>query len=81
MTGWATGPHLHYEFRISDHATNPLTATLPEAPPISRNEQVSFRAVASRFDRQIELLRASEGLVDTTTAARNGSLRAAAPGA
>lgn len=81
MTGWATGPHLHYEFRISDHATNPLTAALPEAPPISRNEQVSFRAVASNFDRQIELLRASEGLVDTTAAARTGSLRAAAPGA
>ena len=64
MTGWATGPHLHYEFRIADHATNPLTAALPEAPPISRNEQGSFRSVAGAFDRQIDLLRATEGLVE-----------------
>jgi murein DD-endopeptidase MepM/ murein hydrolase activator NlpD len=63
MTGWATGPHLHYEFRVSDHATNPLTAAVPEAPPIARTEWPSFHKVASSFDRQIELLRASEGLV------------------
>ena len=85
MTGWATGPHLHYEFRIADHATNPLTAALPEAPPISRNEQSAFRTVAGSFDRQIELLRASEGVIETTTAAvRGGGLRsvaAASPGA
>ena len=83
MTGWATGPHLHYEFRIADHATNPLTAALPDTPPISRAEQTAFRSVAGSFDRQIELLRASEGLVETTVA-RGGNLRAAstvAPGA
>jgi murein DD-endopeptidase MepM/ murein hydrolase activator NlpD len=61
MTGWATGPHLHYEFRVGDHATNPLTAALPEAPPIARAELGAFRAVAMRFDRQIDLLRVSEG--------------------
>jgi murein DD-endopeptidase MepM/ murein hydrolase activator NlpD len=70
MTGWATGPHLHYEFRVSDHATDPLTAALPEAPPIARAEQSTFRAVAGGFDRQIELLRATEGVVVT---AANGS--------
>lgn len=64
MTGWATGPHLHYEFRIADRATNPLTATLPEAPPIGRAEQKDFQKVASTFDRQIQLLRAVEA-VDT----------------
>ena len=79
MTGWATGPHLHYEFRISDHATNPLTAVLPDAPPISRNEQVAFRSVAGSFDRQIELLRASEG-IDVQTTARNTTPRST-PGA
>jgi len=77
MTGWATGPHLHYEFRIADHATNPLTAALPEAPPISRNEQVSFRSVAGAFDRQIELLRATEGLVEPVALARSAGTRTA----
>ena len=74
MTGWATGPHLHYEFRIADHATDPLTAALPEAPPITRAEQAAFRAVTGGFDRQIELLRASEGIVDAPVATARGGV-------
>ena len=61
MTGWATGPHLHYEFRINNQAKNPLTAVMPDAPPMARNELAAFRAQISGFDRQIGLLRASEG--------------------
>ncbi len=70
MTGWATGPHLHYEFRIADHATDPLTAALPEAPPISRAEQAAFRTVSATFDRQIELLRATEGVPAVASVSR-----------
>jgi murein DD-endopeptidase MepM/ murein hydrolase activator NlpD len=69
MTGWATGPHLHYEFRIADHATNPLTAALPEAPPIGRADWTTFHKVADGFDRQIDLLRSSEGLVAAAASA------------
>jgi len=87
MTGWATGPHLHYEFRISDHATNPLTAVLPDAPPIARGELNAFHGVASAFDREIALLRASEGVAAAASAdatAAGGTMRttaARAPGA
>lgn len=82
MTGWATGPHLHYEFRIADRATNPLTAAVPEAPPIAHGELPSFEKAASSYGRQIELLRAVEGgggFLPRNTALR--SVAAAIPGA
>ena len=34
-TGLATGPHLHYEFRINDVHQDPLTVAMPDAPPIT----------------------------------------------
>ena len=65
MTGWATGPHLHYEFRINNQAQNPLTAALPDAPPIGRNEIAAFRAQIGGYDRQIAVLRAIESGAET----------------
>lgn len=84
MTGWATGPHLHYEFRVADRATNPLTAAMPDAPPIGRAEMPTFQNVASMFDRQIRLLRAADGGPDAMPsgiASGSTTLAKAAPGA
>ena len=35
QTGWATGPHLHYEFRVGSAARDPLTVALPDGEPLS----------------------------------------------
>jgi len=34
QTGWATGPHLHYEFRVNNEQRNPMTIALPMAQPL-----------------------------------------------
>lgn len=56
QTGWATGPHLHYEFRVGAEARNPLRIALPAALPVPAHEMGAFRALAAPLNAQLDLL-------------------------
>jgi murein DD-endopeptidase MepM/ murein hydrolase activator NlpD len=41
-TGLATGPHLHYEFKVGNKHTNPIKVKRPSAEPVADNLKSSF---------------------------------------
>jgi murein DD-endopeptidase MepM/ murein hydrolase activator NlpD len=58
QTGWATGPHLHYELRIGGEPRDPLTVALPIANPVSDEERAAFAAQIAPLAGELAVVRA-----------------------
>jgi len=64
-TGWSTGNHLHYEFRVANQARDPMSLGNLAQQPLSSGELVRFRTAALEMRHRFALL--SQGAAPATS--------------
>ncbi len=61
-TGWATGPHLHYEFKIAGVHQDPMKVALPKATPVPARLKARFDSEATEAGARIAMVRGNSSL-------------------
>ncbi len=56
MTGWATGPHLHYEFMVNGQQVDPMTVAAADSEPLNADELQRFRAQSTDIEHRMAQL-------------------------
>jgi murein DD-endopeptidase MepM/ murein hydrolase activator NlpD len=59
MTGLATAPHLHYEYRVAGVHKNPRTVALPQADPIAPADRPEFLVQSARLQDRLALVKST----------------------
>ncbi|MSR15301.1 MAG: peptidase M23 [Gammaproteobacteria bacterium] len=69
-TGLATGPHLHYEFRVDNQHRDPLTVKFPNSLPLDGKFKDDFQRKSSAMLARLDSLRETPSTEDKSLVAK-----------